>query len=187
MPKVPLVARNIEFKARAKDYLHQRKRAEALADQPPQTVIQEDVFFRAAQGRLKLRLLGPERGELIAYQRPDRATIKTSAYEIFCTDDPGRLRATLSAALITEGVVRKRRHLYLCGQARIHFDEVEGLGRFIELEVVLKAGQPPAECHAIAQNLMAQLGIGEEDLIGVAYLDLLYGVSREKGRAQNSD
>ncbi len=175
------MARNVEFKARARDLLNQRKKAEALAGQPPQCLVQEDVFFRAAQGRLKLRILGPDLGELIAYERPDRAAAKLSAYEIFATSDPERLRTTLSVALVPEGVVRKRRWLYLCGQARIHFDEVEGLGPFIEVEVVLREGQPLTEGHEVAQSLTASLGIGQEDLIDVAYVDLLRAASAEKG------
>ena len=139
-------------------------------------MIQEDIFFRAAKGRLKLRILGPDVGELIAYQRPDQATAKTSAYEIFGTADLGQLRLTLSAALTAEGMVRKRRWLYRYGQARIHFDEVEGLGAFIEVKVVLREGQCPWEGYALAQSLMAHLGIGQEDLIDVAYIDLLRGI-----------
>lgn len=33
------------------------------------------------------------------------------------------------------GVVKKKRLLYLVGQTRVHCDEVEGLGCFMELEV----------------------------------------------------
>jgi adenylate cyclase class IV len=138
-----LVASNIEIKAVAKDGPKQKKIAEKLADHPPQWLVQEDVFFRAAQGRLKLQILGPKRGESIAYSRPDRATIRQSVYEIVGTTEPQRLRITLAAALATEGTVRKRRCLYHCGQTRIHFDEVQDLGRFIELEGVLRNDQAP--------------------------------------------
>jgi adenylate cyclase class IV len=55
----------------------------------------------------------------------------------------------------------------------MHFDEVEGLGEFIELEFVLEQDQPPTEGYAIVQHLMIDLGIREEDLIDVAYADLL--------------
>ena len=34
-----------------------------------------------------------------------------------------------------KGEVRKRRHLFIYEQTRIHVDEVEGLGNFMELEV----------------------------------------------------
>ena len=36
---------------------------------------------------------------------------------------------------IVQGVVKKKRLLYLVGQTRVHCDEVEGLGHFVELEV----------------------------------------------------
>ena len=52
-------------------------------------------------------------------------------------------------------------------------DLVEGLGSFLEIEVVLRPGQDPSEGHAIAHELMAALGIAEEDLVSCAYADLL--------------
>lgn len=80
---------------------------------------------------------------------------------------------TLSAALGVIGTVRKHRVLYLSGQTRIHLDDVEGLGDFLELEVVLDDGQSTAEAERIANDLMAQLGITGDDLVAVAYIDLL--------------
>lgn len=38
-------------------------------------------------------------------------------------------------ALGLKGEVRKQRWLYLVGQTRIHVDQVEGLGSYMELEV----------------------------------------------------
>jgi predicted adenylyl cyclase CyaB len=70
-------------------------------------------------------------------------------------------------------VVRKTRYLYLVGQTRIHLDEVEGLGQFMELEVVMREGQTEAEGQAIAQDLMASLGVERGDLLEGAYMDLL--------------
>ena len=62
------------------------------------------------------------------------------------------------------------------GNTRIHLDQVEGLGPFMELEVVLGPGQSDAEGQAIATELMETLGIAETDLIEVAYIDLLEGL-----------
>ena len=70
-------------------------------------------------------------------------------------------------------MVRKKRTVYLAGRTRIHFDEVEGLGKFIELEVVLRDGEDAASGSAIAEDLMTKLGINKSDLIEQAYVDLL--------------
>jgi len=61
----------------------------------------------------------------------------------------------------------------LVGQTRIHIDEVEGLGSFLELEVVLQEGQQPEEGMAIATALMEKLGVKKKDLIAGAYIDLI--------------
>jgi len=164
---------NIEIKARVRDFAALRARAEALSDTPVQVIPQEDTFFRVPRGRLKLRQLAPDRAQLVYYERPDQEGPKRSTYSIFETSDPQSLKATLSAALGVRGVVRKKRSLYLVGQTRLHLDEVEGLGQFMELEVVLRPEQTDAEGQAIARDLMTQLGIREEDLLSAAYMDLI--------------
>jgi len=45
------------------------------------------------------------------------------------------VQAALGQAIGIKGVVRKRRMLYMIGQTRVHVDQVEGLGDFMELEV----------------------------------------------------
>ena len=42
---------------------------------------------------------------------------------------------TLGLALGVRGVVKKTRRLIMIGQTRVHIDDVEGLGTFMELEV----------------------------------------------------
>ena len=74
--------------------------------------------------------------------------------------------------------VRKRRSVFLFGQTRIHLDQVEGLGSFIEFEVVLRDGQPVSEGERIATSLMNALSVRAADLIPHAYVDLLE--SRER-------
>ena len=166
---------NIEIKARARNFADLRRRAEALSDSPCQVIPQEDTFFHVPKGRLKIRQLAPEHGQLVYYERPDQDGPKHSNYHIFETSDPEGLKITLSLALGVRGVVRKTRTLYQVGQTRVHLDEVEGLGEFMELEVVLRPGQSDAEGQAIARELMTRLGVREEDLLEGAYMDLLEG------------
>ena len=93
--------------------------------------------------------------------------------DIAATDEPDDLRRVLEQALGAAGRVRKERTLYLIGRTRVHLDRVEGLGDFVELEVVLAEGEAEASGLAEARRLMAALGIDETALIAGAYVDLL--------------
>jgi adenylate cyclase class IV len=164
---------NVEIKARAADVRRQRELAAALSDAPPEVIRQKDFFFRAPGGRLKLRVLGPRRGELIFYHREDRPEPKPSEYFLSATDSPDSLRQVLEKALGPCGTVRKVRTLYRSGRTRIHLDEVEGLGSFIELEVVLGPGEGVEEGIEEARRLSLKLGIETSHLVDRAYVDLL--------------
>ncbi len=149
------------------------ERAERLSDGPAERICQEDVFFFTPNGRLKLRILAADKGQLVYYEREDCAGPKESRYLVCPTAQPEALRALLGEALGVRGVVRKERHLFWAGNTRIHLDRVEGLGDFVELEVMLEEDQTAAEGEARARELMAALGIGAEQLEKVAYIDLL--------------
>lgn len=164
---------NIEIKARVRDFAYIRSRAEKLSDTPVEVIPQVDTFFNVSQGRLKLRILAPNRGQLIYYTRPDQEGPKRSDYHIAITSDPDNLARVLELAYGIRGVVKKTRYLYLVGQTRVHLDDVEGLGQFMELEVVLREEQGDAEGQGIAEGLMASLGVERGDLIDGAYMDLL--------------
>lgn len=164
---------NIEIKARVKDLTHLKKRAESLSDTPLQVIPQEDTFFNTPTGRLKLRVLAPDHAQLVWYARADDTGPKRSDYQIHETSDPDSLKSILALALGIRGVVRKTRYLVLVGQTRIHLDDVEGLGHFMELEVVMQPGQSDAEGQVIAEDLMKRLGIDSADLLDGAYMDMI--------------
>lgn len=164
---------NIEIKARARNFDEIRRQAEQLSEVPGEVIPQEDIFFNTPQGRLKLRILSGDQAQLIYYTRPDQEGPKRSDYHIFHTADPANLQRVLELAYGVRGIVRKTRYLYLVGKTRVHLDDVEGLGQFMELEVVMKEGQSDAEGQAIAESLMASLGIERDDLLEGAYMDLL--------------
>ena len=164
---------NIEIKAYARDFAAIRHRAEALSNKPVEIIPQEDIFFNTPQGRLKLRFFSRDKGQLIYYARPDQEGPKRSDYHIYVTSDAENLKRVLELAYGIRGVVRKTRYLYLVGQTRIHLDDVTGLGQFMELEVVLQEKQSDAEGQAIAEALMASLGVEKRDLLEGAYMDLI--------------
>jgi len=167
------VDRNIEIKARIASIEAMHLIAAALADSGPTPIAQDDTFFACDAGRLKLRDFDDGRGELIFYRRADDAGPKTSFYVRSPTLDPAGLRDALALAYGVVGRVRKARTLCLVGRTRIHLDRVEGLGDFLELEVVLRDGEAAEAGVAEACELMARLGVEPSALVEGAYVDLL--------------
>lgn len=174
---------NVEIKARLSDRDALLRRLEPMAEK--HTVLrQKDTFFRVAHGRLKLRRStvcgdgtpGEESCSLFFYDRPDARGPKLSRYQRLPLDgEPAALtlQDMLDRSLGTLGTVCKERHLFLVGCTRVHVDAVQGLGDFLELEVVLREGQDPEEGRATAEALMAVLGVQPDSLESGSYLDLL--------------
>jgi predicted adenylyl cyclase CyaB len=166
------MARNIEIKAKAHDFERQMRLAEKLAEGDVRRLFQEDTFFNVPQGRLKLRELGDGTGELIQYFRADTREPCESFYVRSPTDSPETLKETLTQALEVRAVVRKKRTVCFVGRTRIHLDEVEGLGNYLELEVVLELDEDPATGMTIAEGLMKRLEVYPSELVDASYVDL---------------
>jgi len=167
------MARNIEIKARVADMPALAARAAAMADSGPVEIPQDDTFFGCANGRLKLRVFENGHGELIFYRRPDADGPKVSFYVLSPTESPDTLREALTLANGQEGRVVKHRTLFLVGRTRVHLDRVQGLGDYMELEVVLADGESAEEGVREAHELMARLGLSTDSLVTGAYHDLL--------------
>ncbi|MFH1501638.1 MAG: class IV adenylate cyclase [Candidatus Eisenbacteria bacterium] len=171
---------NIEIKAHLKDPGSVRALAGALASRPPERLEQQDTFFRTRSGRLKLREFGDGSAELIYYERSDITGPARSVYlRAGVADGPG-VAELLRACAGVRGVVRKVRNVYLIGRTRVHIDDVEGLGSFVELEVVLSQECDEDQARGTAVELMRELGIAEEDLVCAAYVDLLEGLDERR-------
>jgi len=167
------MSRNIEIKARISAVCALYEKTSLLADAGPTDLAQEDVFFNCREGRLKLRMFADGSGELIFYRRRDQAGPKESFYIRSPTTSPGSLCEALILAYGEVGRVKKQRTLFLVGRTRVHLDRVEGLGDFLELEVVLGDDETAEGGIREAHALMRQLGIGADQLIENAYIDLL--------------
>lgn len=165
--------RNVEIKARIESVEALRARVAALATAGPTEIAQDDTFFRCGEGRLKLRAFSASEGQLIFYRRADEAGPTESFFVLSPTASPDTLREALSLAYGASGRVIKHRTLFLVGRTRVHLDRVEGLGDFLELEVVLREGESAATGAAEAHELLARLGIEPHQLVERAYVDLL--------------
>jgi len=167
------MASNIEIKAVVDEPAALGERVAAIATDGPYVIEQHDTFFRCSNGRLKLRRFGDGSGELIFYRRADSTGPAFCQYERTAAADPDGLLRVLQQANGVRGEVIKTRTLYLAGRTRIHMDAVEGLGDFMELEVVLGEGESTVQGELDAERLMAALGVTQSDLIERAYIDLI--------------
>ena len=70
-------------------------------DERAQLIHQDDTFFAAPHGRLKLRVFGDGSGELIAYQRADAEGPKRSDYLIAPVAEP---RVVWRVGLLRQGL-----------------------------------------------------------------------------------
>jgi adenylate cyclase class IV len=157
---------NIEIKARVDDHDRIALLAREAGGSAETVIVQEDVFFRVDEGKLKLRIFDDGRGELIRYRRASGVQARPSEYAIAPTTEPSTLRRILQDVLGETSVVRKTRRLIMIGQTRVHLDHVE-------LEVVLQDGQTEEDGRAIADELMHRLSIDASDLLSESYVDML--------------
>jgi homotetrameric cytidine deaminase len=168
---------NVELKARRSDLEATAARCLALGAEDRGSLTQRDTFFMARRGRLKLRDQGEQGSELIAYGRPDAFEPTESTYVLAPVSEVGAMAEALEYALGPPVVVvSKRRHLLMWDGVRIHLDEVEDLGTFIEFEAVLESGSAAeaiAAAHEKVARLRSELGIEDDDLVSVGYVDLL--------------
>jgi len=164
------VAVNLELKARTASAAEARRLALDCGASPSGTLLQEDTYFRVPRGRLKLREARGSPAELIYYERDEETPERWSRYTREEVGDAGGLKRVLAAAFGVLAVVIKRRELYMFRDARIHVDDVEGLGTFLEFEVT--GGETPATEETM-RDLRAAFGVAPEDVLKCSYSDMI--------------
>lgn len=162
---------NIELKARCTDFGKLEDCLNQMGAGLAGVFEQADTYFRVPHGRLKLRELGPDEGQLIQYTRQNVQGPKRSDYRIAHTSDPGAIRSILADVLGAWLEVHKTRQIWLWENVRIHLDEVAGLGRFVELEALTEEKGLEQSRERIEQ-LSQSLGIQSAELVAGSYSDL---------------
>jgi adenylate cyclase class 2 len=161
--------RNIELKARDPDQSVSLEVCRVLGAEDSGTIAQRDTYFEVAHGGLKLREEQPGRPHLIQFERASEPQQRESRYRIIEVSDGEALCAALAAAIGIRGVVVKSRRLLLWQSVRIHLDEVEQLGTFIELEAVAPPDSDLTHEHRLIAELRDALGITDERLVALGY------------------
>ncbi len=164
---------NIEIKAVYQDFDFAKSVIAKLGGDFYSSLEQKDVYFNVRNGRMKLRFLNENEGYLVHYERANESGPKSSYYEIFHAEPPDELQKLLEPALGVRAVVKKKRDVYLIDNVRVHLDEVETLGRFLEFEAVLDENQNAADEREKLGRYMQEFKISEDSLVEDSYLDLL--------------
>jgi adenylate cyclase class 2 len=157
---------NIEVKARYPDLDRARDVCRRIEARFEGVLNQIDTYYRSPTGRLKLREINNERAELIEYDRPNTPSTRTSTYRVTPVADVSKIVGDILC------VVRKLRELYLWHNVRIHLDNVEGLGTFIEFEGVVSGEADEILSRQRVDRLVVEFGIAPADQVGVSYSDL---------------
>jgi adenylate cyclase, class 2 len=168
--------RNIELKARCRDFRSAAEAVMRLGAVRLGALEQIDTYFRASEGRLKLREATSRPAELIWYDRADYPEFRDSDYYVVRVADAATTKAALGHAMGVRGVVRKRRELWMYQNVRIHFDDVEDLGTFVELEAVLTGADDETSSLARLEALSEALAIRPDDRVSASYSDLLFEI-----------
>ncbi len=160
-----------ELKARCGDPAAMRDRLRHRATHEA-TLRQVDTYFPVPRGRLKLREVAGHAAQLIRYERPDLAAVKSSRVSLVGIEDGPALRALLAAALGIHARVAKTREIWRWEGVQIHLDTVETLGTFVEFEETVEEPNALDQAMSHLRRLMAELGVRENDLVDRSYGDL---------------
>lgn len=164
---------NIEFKAKTNDVAAAEK---ILLYHNPQFIGEDhqvDIYFNTPNGRLKLRE-GNIENALIHYERENTAGSKSSHVLLYRHLQDKNLKAVLAKALGIKAVVDKRRKIYFIGNVKFHFDTVENLGTFIEVEAIDTDGSMGKEkLQQQCDHYAEVLNVRKEDFIAVSYSDMI--------------
>jgi predicted adenylyl cyclase CyaB len=179
--KIQTAMKNLELKVRLSEVDFKRLQ-EQLADYFVEILHQTDVYFVTSHGRLKLRQETGKQSYLIHYERPNEHSAKFSEYRTCIIPQADHFLQVMEGALIQEVVVSKDRHLYQLENARLHLDQVQDLGYFLEIEIVLYTKEQALEAADFMDSLELVLSISQCEKISYGYRELLLA-SREECRS----
>ncbi|MDB5200945.1 MAG: adenylate cyclase [Ferruginibacter sp.] len=165
--------KNVEFKAKVDDLSFYESKLLTLAARFVGTDNQVDTYFNVPVGRLKLRE-GNIENALINYNREDLSASKESSIILYKHAPDKALKDILSLQLGIKIIVDKSRKIYFIDNVKFHFDVVQNLGTFIEVEAIDETGLVSTEqLKAQCDHYFAFFGLEQSNLVDKSYSDLL--------------
>jgi adenylate cyclase, class 2 len=164
---------NIEFKAKANNIEALEEKLQTLNPRFVGLDHQIDTYYHVPKGRLKLRE-GTIENALIWYDRSDFAGAKQSDIILYKHAPDDALKSILEKLHGIKVIVDKKRKIYFVDNVKFHFDRVEGLGTFVEVEAIDSDGSIGVEKLSEQCNYYASFfEIAKQDYMEVSYSDML--------------
>lgn len=129
---------NFEFKARTNNLAGLEDAIQPFRPKFAGIDHQSDTYFHTINGRLKLRE-GNIENALIWYERSNIAGAKASKVLLINSPDKS-IKEILTVALGIKIIVEKERRIWFIDSVKFHFDKVNHLGNFIEVEAIDEDG-----------------------------------------------
>ncbi len=144
--------------------------------------VEEDFFFKHpnllnATKILKLRKLNnSNEGSLIFKLKKLNDKLKDSIeFEVKIDKVDVMMRVLEFLGFEVLGKVKKTRTTYFVDNAYVHIDEIEGLGVFIEIEVLTSDKEGLSNPEDVIKRVLLKLGLNDKKMICSGYLEMLKG------------
>ena len=165
--------KNFEFKAKVDEIEKYEKKLLTLNPTFKGLDHQIDTYFNTQHGRLKLRE-GNIENSLINYDRENILGSKESQIILYQHEPNVALKNILTRQLGVKIKVDKKRKIYFIENVKFHFDVVENLGTFIEVEAIdSKEEFTIEELQKQCDKYFNFFELTEQNMIDKSYSDLI--------------
>ena len=177
----------VEIKIPVSDLEREKEGLQRMGFVHEQSLIERDTYFdggvcgiRKSGEALRVRqIIHCDTGEKISEinfkgKKMDSVSMSRPEYETTVGD--GEIAGKIFEAagfFPVKPVVVKKREMLLCGEMRACLDEVEGLGTFLELEIMAEDESSKAVALEKIERILKALGHGMEETTRVSYLTQL--------------
>ncbi len=140
---------------------------------------QSDTYFAApyrdfAKTDEALRIRSLDGQAVLTYKGPKLDTVSKTREELETPVDEAATAKILHALGFSEaGIVRKKREVFSAGEITVCLDAVEGLGEFLEVEIVAENEKELEVSRGKLFEFLKQFGVGEKDSIRTSYLEMV--------------
>jgi adenylate cyclase, class 2 len=174
----------VEVKVRA-DHEKARSVLKQIGSEKVGIEIQSDTYFAApyrdfAKTDEALRIRSLDGQAVLTYKGPKLDKVSKTREEFETPVDEAIFTKILHALDFKEaGIVRKTREVFKAGEITVCLDAVEGLGEFLEVEIIAENEKELEASRLKLFEFLKQFGFEEKDSIRVSYLEMV--LEKNKG------